>query len=111
MRTNFNRLSKPEVDFLIDNCSFSEDENIILIMTSHGSTNIQIAEKLNISVSGIEKKKRNVREKILAFLEVSNDMTTIYVNGKRVTKEELQKHEINIKKVKDLLSEKLTKKK
>lgn len=37
-------------------------------------------------------------------------MTTIYVNGKRVTKEELKKNEIQIENVKRILSEKLTKK-
>lgn len=38
-------------------------------------------------------------------------MTTIYVNGKRVTKEELKNIEIKSENVKRILSEKLTKKK
>ena len=38
-------------------------------------------------------------------------MTTIYVNGKRVTKEELKNNEIQIESVKKILSEKLTKSK
>lgn len=37
--------------------------------------------------------------------------TTIYVNGKRVTKEEIKKIEIHSERVKRILSEKLTKKK
>lgn len=36
-------------------------------------------------------------------------MTTIYVNGKRVTKEDLKNIEINSENVKRILSEKLTK--
>lgn len=38
-------------------------------------------------------------------------MTVIYVNGKRVTKEELKNIEINVESAKRILAEKLTKKK
>lgn len=37
-------------------------------------------------------------------------MTTVYVNGKRVTKEEIRKIEIQKESVKRILAEKLTKK-
>ena len=111
MRSNFSRLSKPEVDFLLDNCNFSDDESILLRMASAGCSDIQISEKLNISASAVTKKKRKISMKIGEFLEVSGYMTTIYVNGKRVTKEELEKNEINLETVKKMLSEKLTKKK
>lgn len=37
-------------------------------------------------------------------------MTTVYVDGKRVTKEEIAKIEIQIESVKKMLAEKLTKK-
>lgn len=37
-------------------------------------------------------------------------MTTIYVDGKRITKDELKKCKIQIKSVKKILSGKLTKK-
>lgn len=110
MRSNFKRLSKPEVDFLLDNCNFSDDEIILLKMASAGCSDIQISEKLNISASAVTKKKRKIAKKIGEFLEVSGQMTTIYVNGKRVTKEELEKNEIKIEVVKEMLSEKLTKK-
>lgn len=36
-------------------------------------------------------------------------MTTIYVNGQRVTKEDLKNNEIQIESVKKMLAEKLTK--
>lgn len=111
MRSNFNRLSRPEVDFLLDNCNFSNDEIILLKMASIGCSDIQISEKLNISASAVTKKKRKILRKIGEFLEVSGYMTTIYVNGKRVTKEELEKNEIKVEAVKEMLSEKLTKKK
>ena len=111
MRSNFNRLSKPEVDFLLDNCNFSEDEIILFKMASAGSSDVQIAEKLCMCVSSITKKKKIVGRKIKEFLEVSGNMTTIYVNGKRVTKEELKNNEIQIESVKKIPSEKLTKSK
>lgn len=38
-------------------------------------------------------------------------MTTIYVNGQRVDKKDLEKMEIHIESVKKILSEKLTKNK
>lgn len=111
MRSRFERLSKPELDFLIDNCSFSKDEIIILNMASAGDSEIQIADKLNISVSGVSKKKRKIERKVNDFLEVVEEVTTIYVNGKRVTKDELKNYEIKIDSVKKILLDKLTKKK
>lgn len=111
MKSRFERLSKPEVDFLIDNCNFSEEECILLEMSNAGYSEIQIAEKLNVSVSSIAKKKRNILAKVFNLLEVMEEVTTIYVNGKRVTKDELKNYEIKIENVKKILLEKLTKKK
>lgn len=109
MRSKFERLSKPELDFLLDNCNFSKEEIIILNMANTGDSEIQIADKLNISVSGVSKKKKRITSKINDFLEVAEKVTTIYVNGKRVTKDELKNYEIQIEGVKKILSEKLTK--
>lgn len=111
MRSKFERLSKPELEFLIDNCNFSEEECKILRMASSGSSEIQIAGKMNISVSGVSKKKNGISLKINDFLEVMGEVTTIYVNGKRVTKDELKNYEIKIDSVKKMLADKLTKKK
>lgn len=110
MRSRFERLSKPEVDFLIDNCNFSKDEIIILNMASIGDSEIQIADKMNISVSNVAKKKGKILIKIFGFLEVVEEVTTIYVNGKRVAKDEIKNYEIKIENVKKILSDKLTKK-
>lgn len=111
MRSRFEKLSKPELEFLIDNCNFSKDEIIILNMANKGETEIQIADKINMSLSSITKKKRKIIEKINIFLEVIEEVTTIYVNGKRVTKDELKNYEIHIESVKKILSDKLTKNK
>ena len=109
MRLGFNKLSKPEVDFLLDNCNFSQTEIILLKMASAGASDIQMAEKLNLSLSSITKKKKIVFRKIIDFLEVFENMTTIYVNGQRVTKDDLKNNEIKIESVKKILAEKLTK--
>lgn len=111
MRSKFERLSKPELEFLIDNCNFSKDEIIILNMASAGENEIQIAGKMNISLSSVSKKKNKILVKIFDFLEVIEEVTTIYVNGKRVTKDELKNYEIHIESVKKMLLDKLTKKK
>lgn len=110
MRSKFERLSKPETDFLLDNCNFSNEEVIIIKMSSVGYSEIQIADKLNISLSSVAKSKSKILGKITNFLEVISEVTTIYVDGKRVTKDELKKHEIEIESVKKILAEKLTKK-
>lgn len=111
MRSRFERLSKPELDFLLDNCNFSDEERILFKMANMGNSEIQIAGKMNISISSVTKKKRHILNKIEDFLEVIESLTTIYVDGKRVTKEELKNYEIQIDKVKKILIEKLTKKK
>lgn len=111
MRSRFERLSKPELEFLIDNCNFSREEIAILNMASVGESEIQIAEDMNISVSNVAKKKNKILIKISDFLEVADNMTTIYVNNKRVTKDELKRYEIQIDSVKKILTDKLTKKK
>lgn len=111
MRSKFERLSKPELDFLLDNCNFSEEEQELLRFANIGYSEIQIAEKLSLSTSSVTKKKRQIVCKIKSFLEVASEMTTIYVDGKRVTKGELKNYEIQIDSVKKMLSEKLTKSK
>lgn len=104
MRSKFKRLCKPEVEFLIENCNFSKDESVLLRMASAGNSDIQIAEKLNISVSSVTKKKRWISMKILDFLQVSENFPNVYVTGSPILKEDLQS---NIEKIKNILFEKL----
>lgn len=111
MRSKFERLSKPELDLLIDNCNFSTEEITLLKLSNIGENEIQIAEKMNISVSSVTKKKKKILSKMVCFLEVIEEVTTIYVNGKRVTKDELKNYEIHIETVKKILADKLTKNK
>lgn len=111
MKSKFERLSRPELDFLIDNCNFTEEEQKLLKMANAGRSEIQIADEMSLSVSGVSKKKRRILVKIIDFLEAIEAVTTIYINGKRVAKDELRNHEIHIESVKKILTEKLTKRK
>ena len=110
MQTHFKRLNKPELDFLKDNCVFSEEEIRILELSIEEKSDQQIADKLLMSTSSVTKKKKVIKTKILEYLEVSKLVTTVYVNGKRVTKEELKDYEIQIEAVKQIIADKLTSK-
>ena len=96
MRTRFYNLCKGEIDFLIENCNFTDDERILIEMASNRKSDIEIADRLSISTS---------------LVKGDVCLTTIYVNGQRVDKKDLEKMEIHIESVKKILSEKLTKNK
>lgn len=108
MQMNFNRLSKPELEYLIENCNFTGEEVIILKMACFGNTVVETALKLNMSVDTVTRKKRTIKRKIFDFLEVLEYMTNIYINGKHVTEEDITKYELKNKKIKEILSKKLT---
>ena len=111
MRTRFYILCKGEIDFLIENCNFTDDERILIEMASKRKSDIEIADRLSISTSLVTKRKKKIMDKILEFLKGDVCLTTIYVNGQRVDKKDLEKMEIHIESVKKILSEKLTKNK
>lgn len=111
MRTRFYNLCKGEIDFLIENCNFTDDERILIEMASKRKSDIEIADRLSISTSLVTKRKKKIMGKILEFLKGDVCLTTIYVNGQRVDKKDLEKMEIHIESVKKILSEKLTKNK
>lgn len=111
MQMNFNRLSKPELEYLIDNCNFTEDEVTVLKMACFGNTVVETALKLNVSVDTVTRKRRTIKRKILDFLEVLELMTVVYVNGKIVSDNDLKNQEVRNKQIKDILSKKLTNKK
>jgi predicted transcriptional regulator len=110
MQTYFYRLSKPEIEFLEENCNLTEDEDTLLKMASRRCSDVQIADRLGVSLSTVTKRKKKISVKIINFVEGLTLITTIYINGKRVTKDEIKNYEIEIEKVKEILSEKLTKK-
>lgn len=110
MKSILKRFSKPELDFFIENCAFTEDEIALLNLVIKEKSELEIAAIMNISASSVTKRKRKAFDKMKNFVEGLENMTTIYVNGKRVTKDELKNYEIKIENVKKILSDKLTKK-
>lgn len=109
MRTRFERLSKPELDYLIKNCNFTDDEVVVITMSSKGKSEKEIAFELNLSVFTVPKIKQRILSKIRSFLEVADILiVNITVNGEPVSKEELKELEIKNEAVKQILTEKLT---
>lgn len=111
MKSILQRFSKPELDFFTENCMFTDEEVLLLNMVAREKSETEIAVKMNISESSVTKKKRRIFQKMVKFVEELEEMTTLYVNGKRVTKDELKNYEIKIDRVKKMLADKLTKKK
>jgi DNA-binding CsgD family transcriptional regulator len=104
---NFHKLSKPELEYLRDNCNFTEDEEKMLDMASKRMSDIQIADKLNISTSTVTKRKRALNNKITDYLR-SDSMVKVYINGTQVSLEELAKIEITADEAKRVLLSKMT---
>jgi DNA-binding NarL/FixJ family response regulator len=104
---NFHKLSKPELDYLRENCNFTADETKLLDMASKRMSDIQIADKLNISMSTVTKRKKSLVTKITDYLR-SDSMVKIYINGTLVPKEQLAKIEITADETKRVLLAKLT---
>ena len=69
MRTHFNRLSKPELEFLKDNCNFSDEEILLLNLAARDFSDTQMADRLGVSNSTITKMKKRIKLKIIDFLE------------------------------------------
>jgi hypothetical protein len=104
------RLSRPELDFLKENCNFSEEESILFDMTSKRCSDIQIADKLGVSTSTVTKRKCVLCAKIKDFIREMDTLTTVYINGKKVSKEEMQDYEVHIDQAKKIMVGKLTRK-
>jgi hypothetical protein len=111
MQIKFYCLSKPEIEFLKDNCNFSEDESILLYMASMRCSDIQIAEKLNVSTSCVTKRKKKLLSKINDFLGGIEKMVTVYINGKPITADEMKNYKLQITETKNTIEAKLTKRK
>lgn len=60
--------TKPELNFLRDNCNFVGNEIDVFELRSKGIPLEQIAETLNMSAEGIKKVSRKVNNKIIRVL-------------------------------------------
>lgn len=57
-------LIKPELDYLLDNCNFNEEETQIFIMLSSGKSIVYIAEKMQYSSATVNRRIKKIYEKI-----------------------------------------------
>lgn len=109
MQTYFHRLNRSELEFLKDNVNLTADEILLLDMAHKRMSDVQMSFKLNVCTSTITKRKRILSDKINRFVKELENVTVIYINGKPVNRNEIEKYEINIESVKRILAEKLTK--
>lgn len=56
--------TKPEIDYLLTECNFTEDERVVFIALSHGNSLENTSEICNISVSTTKRIKRRIWAKI-----------------------------------------------
>ena len=65
---NIKDFTKPELDYLRENCNFVGVETELFELRSKGVPLEEIAEKLNMSVDGIKKVSKRVNKKIIKIL-------------------------------------------
>lgn len=64
MRSNFNRLSKPEVDFIIKKTNFTEEEEVIFHMLCRGKSLDQICLETFLPKSTLCRRIHSIKEKV-----------------------------------------------
>lgn len=55
---------KPELEELKEVCNFTDEELQIIFMLKNSSTNIEISQKINASVSTVDRRIKVIKEKI-----------------------------------------------
>lgn len=129
MRSNFDKLSKPEVEFLTDSkerdyrlrnflsllkteqlndlkkCyNFSEYEESVLDMLSKKKSIKEIADKLNTSESTVSRRIKSIRDKIGGFMDMDKQFNVPIWEKLALTKEEASEYShIGINKLEELL--------
>ena len=64
MRSNFNRLSKPEVDLIIKKTNFTEEEEVIFHMLCRGKSLDQICLETFLPKSTLCRRIHSIKEKV-----------------------------------------------
>ena len=108
MRFKIYNLSAPEVQLLIDNC-ISDPADVELTLLAHKRmSDAEIATTVSASLEKVTRQKRRILKKIFCFLEESNEMTTIFIDGKPVKKVDIENYEIKLESDKKAIKNKLT---
>lgn len=60
----FHEFTKPEIDYFIDNCNFTQDELKYLLLRCKGKSNVEIALEISVSEAQVSKLAKRVKNKI-----------------------------------------------
>jgi DNA-binding NarL/FixJ family response regulator len=60
----FSKLTKPELDYLLENANFTEEEEKIFRMLSKGKSRSQVGLEISVSDSTIDRRIRDIKSKI-----------------------------------------------
>ena len=60
----FREFTKPEIDYFIENCNFTEDELKYLLLRCKGKTNVEISLEMTVSEAQVSKLAKRVKNKI-----------------------------------------------
>lgn len=60
--------TKPEIEYLLDRCNFTEEEERYFLLRTKDKSNIQISLEMNISETQVSRLARRVKNKIKRIL-------------------------------------------
>ncbi len=60
----FSKPTKPELDYLLENANFTEEEEKIFRMLSKGKSRSQVGLEISVSDSTIDRRIRDIKSKI-----------------------------------------------
>lgn len=60
----FSELTKPELEKILENANFTEEEERIFMLLSRNFTQKEIAHRLSMSTRTLERRVRNIKNKI-----------------------------------------------
>ena len=64
----FSKLIKPELEEIINNANFTEDEEEIFILLAKGKSRQEISQRLKMSKPTIDRRIKGIKEKISKLL-------------------------------------------
>ena len=99
----FSELTKPELDIILENANFTEEEQEIFKLLMANKSLEEIAQRLLLSKATISRRVKNIKSKA----ERSEDMTTVPIWEKvTLTVEETAEYSnIGINRINDMLKE------
>lgn len=60
--------TKPEIEYLLEQCNFTDDERTYFLLRTRDKSNIQIAMEMNISEAQVSRLAKRVKTKICKIL-------------------------------------------